>query len=251
MIERLSRHEILKLNATLAAFIVDIQDVHYNPMQDYPRYEAGDMHVEGVMRYVSQAEADTWNEADLIEYNNNKDIIDTIPTHEGFKGSAIYNFPKADIDTYIQSLSKGIVAICTQLHWESVIFLLEYTTPWLYQKNNYPPVKKALKYLKNIGVDAQFNGGFKANGDDLIEFSSHLFWLMRCNAALPHCYFSGIHKDVILSVCKEGNIHVEFYSDKIKQEIEVLAATLGMEKITNCYSNYTETGVIKGRQTIL
>jgi hypothetical protein len=63
---------------------------------------------------------------------------------------------------------------------------------------------------------------------------------MRCNAALPCCYFSGIHKDVILSVCKEGNIHFEFYSDKIKQEIDVLAVTLGMEKITTCYSNFTE-----------
>jgi hypothetical protein len=252
MIELLNRKKILTLNQTFASFIVDIQNAKYNPALDYNKYKPGNMHVEDdeKSRYVSQEECDKWNEEELARYEKSKDNIEVNPIETNFKGEVIYNLPGTDINNYIEILSDSIVTLCDRLQWKSVIFLLEYSTPWLYQNNDYKPVKKALQYLSNIGASDNFNGGFKASGKELKELTKHLFWLIRCNAALPHCYFTGLDTDFIADMCKHGNLHFHFYSDDDKIQIEKLAPELALNKFEEdyCYDNFSEDGTVKGRQ---
>jgi hypothetical protein len=252
MIELLNRNETLSLNKSFASFIVDLQSAKYNPSLDYNKYKPGNMYVEDdeKSRYVTQEECDKWNEEELAKYEKSKDNIEVNPIKTNLKGEPIYTFPKTDINNYIENLSDSIVKLCERLEWKSVIFLLEYSTPWLFQNNDYEPVKKALQYLKSIGATDNFNGGFKASGKELKELTKNLFWIIRCNAALPHCYFTGLDTDFTADICKHGNIHFRFYSESNKIGIEKLAQELTMKRFEEdyCYDNFSETGVIKGRK---
>jgi hypothetical protein len=254
MIELLDRPQIFKLNTTFASFIAEVQDVQYNPSLEHNRYEEG-VYVEEneKSRFVSQEECDKWTQQALIEYNKRKCHIATVSIKDKYKGESVYQFPTADINHYAENLAKGIENLTASLSWKSAIFLLDYSIPWLHQDNDYDPVKKALEYLKSIGVTNTFVGGFKANGKDLIELAKHLFWIIRCNASLPTCYFSGLHQDVVASICKHGNIHVQLYSEQDKSAIEKAATKIGMVKLEDarCQENFSDTGAINGRQIIL
>lgn len=253
MIELLNRQQILQLNKTFAAFIGYWQDAQYNPLRDDNKYTAGEMYENAddeKPRYFSQEECDQLNEERLEEYNKLKDDIKTISLEDKYQGQLIYNFPAAPINSYVKNLSEGIVTLATELKWGSVIFLLDFAIPWFYQNNDYPPVKNALAYLKKIGVDDEFTGGFKADGHDLAELVKNLFWLIRCNAALPYCWFSGINKDFVGDICKYGNIHFRVYADRQKTEIQDKAGKMNLIEIDECYENFSETGAIEGRQTI-
>ena len=107
--------------------------------------------------------------------------------------------------------------------------------------------------MKGIGVNNNFIGGFKANGQDLQELTKNLFWLIRCNGALPSCYFSGVDTDFTGDICKYGNIHFYFYSEQDKIEVGKLAAELGMTVINNgeCFENFSDSSTIKGQQIIV
>jgi hypothetical protein len=256
MIELLDRQQIFKLNKTFASFIAGVQNAMYNPMLDYNKYTPGVMYVDSSdkPRFVSQEECDKWNEQAFESYLKRKDKVEPFAIDEKHAGEVIYKLTSAaDIPAYIDNLSDTIVAFADRLHWQAVVFLLDYSTPWLHQDNDYKPVKEALDYLKSKGVDAHFNGGFKASGEDLKELIKNLFWLIRCNAALPCCYFSGIDKEFTADICQYGNIHFHFYSQHDKMEVENLASELGMVSVENgnCMDNFSSTGAIEGRQIIV
>jgi hypothetical protein len=253
MIELLNRQEILKLSKAFASFIINWQDQEYNPSQEYNTYKAGmmyDMKL-GKPRHYSQEEIDLMNAERLEEYNSKKDNVVTGSIEENYSGTLIYNLPSAEISDYIENLAGSIETLAEKLDWEAVIFLLVYADPWLEQQNDYKPVKSALKYLKSIGVTDEFTGGFKANGNDLKELVKHLFWIFRCNAALPYSFFSGINKDFVGSICKHGNIHFHFYSENEYFEIRNKCLDLGMTQIERCFENFSETSAIKGRKLAL
>lgn len=256
MTELLDRQQVFKLNRTFASFIADVQDAKYNPTKDYNKYEPGEMYVDDSdkPRFVSQEECDKWNAEAFEEYLKRKDSIEPFSLKDKHAEEITYKLlHTADIDNYIDKLADTIVALSDRLNWKAVIFLLDYSTPWLYQDNDYKPVKNALAYLKHIGVDSNFNGGFKASGQDLKELTKNLFWLIRCNAALPSCYFSGIDTGFTADICKHGNIHFHFYSQQDKIQVDKLAKELGMTDIENedCFDNFSTTGAIKGRQIIV
>ncbi len=256
MNELLGRPQVFKLNRTFASFIADVQDAQYNPTLDYNKYEPGEMYVDDSdkPRFVSQEECDKWNAEAFEEYLKRKDNIEPFSIKDRHVGEVTYKLSNtADIDSYIDKLGDTVVALSDRLNWKAVLFLLDYSTPWLSQDNDYKPVKKALDYLKSIGVDHNFIGGFKASGQDLKELTKNLFWLIRCNAALPSCYFSGIDTGFTADICKHGNIHFHFYSQQDKIEVGKLATELGMTDIENedCFDNFSATGAIKGRQIIV
>ncbi len=256
MTELLNRQQIFKLNRTFASFIADVQDTQYNPTLDYNKYKPGEMYVDDSdkSRFVSQEECDKWNAEEFEKFLKRKDRVEPFPLKYRHAGEVTYKLSHtADIDSYIEILADTIVILSDRLNWKAVIFLLDYSTPWLYQDNDYKQVKKALDYLKIIGVDNNFTGGFKANGQDLKELTKNLFWLIRCNAALPSCYFSGVDTGFTADICKHGNIHFHFYSQQDKIEVDKLATELGMTDLENgdCFDNFSATGVIKGRQIIV
>jgi hypothetical protein len=255
MIELLERQEIFKLNKTFASFVIDVQDAKYNPLLDYNSYKAGDVYFDDndKSRLLTQEECDKLNNEKNEEYLKRKDYFETLNLKKRHSGEMIYKLPFSDLDTYLESLSDGILKLSEKLNWQSVVFLLDYSTPWLYQDNDYKPARKALDYLKEIGTGEAFSGGFKANGQELKELTKNLFWIIRCNAALPDCFFSGVGTDFAADICKYGNIHFHLYSSEEKLGIEKAAKEIGMIEITDgqCFENFTETSAIQGRQIII
>lgn len=253
MIELLDRQSTLKLNKTFTSFIIDVQDAKYNPV--HSPYESGTMYFDDSEkpRYVSQDECDKWNKERLSEFNQNKDTADTDTLNDKYIDEVVFTFSEHQIDQYLDKLSNGLDYLTEQLDWKAVIFLLDYPTPWLNQENDYQPVKKALDYIRQIGVSEDFIGGFKVSGQGLKEITKNLFWIIRCNASLPDCYFSGLSTDFSGSICKYGNIHFNFYSRTDRQEIIRAAQDIGLKQIegSQCLDSFTETGKIEGRRIIV
>ncbi|MCF8255726.1 MAG: hypothetical protein K9J84_14205, partial [Bacteroidia bacterium] len=161
MIEILDRQQIFKLNRTFASFIIDVQDAQYNPTLDHNKYEPGEMYVEASdkPRFVSQEVCDKWNAEASEEFLKRKDNIELFSIKGRHAGEMTYALPHAaDIYGYIEKLAETIVVLSDRLNWKAVIFLLDYSTPWLNQNNDYKPVKKAFDYLKGLGVNNNFIG---------------------------------------------------------------------------------------------
>ena len=70
---------------------------------------------------------------------------------------------------------------------------------------------------------------------------------------MPDCYFSGIESHTVLSICKHGSVHGEFYSEEEKNNVRKVANRMGMIEIrdSHCDENFSETGSIEGRQIIV
>ena len=139
MIELLNRKSILTLNQNFARFIVEVQDVKYNPAHD--PYEPGEMYVDDSedLRFVTQEECDVWNEEEQAEFEKNRDRIDTQPSK--FIDQKVFTLNESEFSHYLQKLGNSIENLTRELKWESTIFLLDYPTPWLSQENDYEPVK--------------------------------------------------------------------------------------------------------------
>lgn len=244
MIERLERTAIFKLNKTLAAFILDEQDAAYNPSHDYNKYKPEEMFVPGTEapKLITQAMTDQWNKDRYEDFLKKKDHFETTSIKDKHTGNIIYKLPEAALDVYLDNLANTVSELSDQLQWKSVVFLLDYAIPWFHQDNPYEPVKRAFAYLKHLGVDENFTGGFSANGPELKKLVKNLFWIIRCNASLPTCYFSGIETDFTASICQYGNLHFHFYSESCQLQIKETAKNLGLIEVENgnCTQNFSE-----------
>jgi hypothetical protein len=251
MIELLDRKKLLSLNQTFAAFILNIQDAKYNPMHN--RYEPGIMYVEDdeKARYVSKDECDKWNREEQVGFDQIRDKIQVKP--QKFIDELVFKLPHSEINQYLENLSDALENLNKKLEWQSILFLLEYPTPWLWQANDFEPVKKAIDYLQNLGATNDFKGGFIANGQDLKNLIKQLFWLIRCNASLPDCYFSGLEKEFVGHICKYGNIHFYFYSEADRNEIHLEAQKVGLYSIetNHCFDSFDISDKIEGRTIIV
>lgn len=257
MIELLQRKPALELNETFASFIIASQQIRYDPSVNGSIYESGEIiylnNDSPEPKAITQEESDTLNREAIEEYKSRRDHIDIISDIQTFKSSSLYQCTLTDIHTYASNLGTSIKELSNSMNWPSVIFLLDYSIHWSYQDNDYEPVRKALDYLKHIGVDQNFNGGINTNGSDLETFVEHLFWLVRCNGSLPNCYFSGNGSKTMGTICKQGNIHLEFYSEEEKNNFRKVANRIGIIEIRDavCDEKFSETGSIEGRQITL
>ncbi len=156
------------------------------------------------------------------------------------------------INVHVRKLSKELVDLIQLLRFDCLIFLGDYKTPWLYQDNNYKPVERAIEYLKEKKVGRRFNGGFEVNLADLYEFSIHLFWLSRCNASLPLIYFMDKKQNILGSVCKYGNVHLETFNKKTDKIFQSVLNNTGFSILDGkCYELFSKTGAIKGRRIVI
>jgi hypothetical protein len=89
---------------------------------------------------------------------------------------------------HAQNLSKELDRLFNLISAENIIFFGEYRRAWRYQDNSYPPVQDALGYLVQNEVPKKFDGALDVSKKDWSLFFKHLFWLVRCNAALPMKY---------------------------------------------------------------
>ena len=163
-------------------------------------------------RYYDQIEIDLINKQELDEFLERKDDV-TIKKYEYF-GELKYNLNFKDIFIYSIEIGKILERLSDELNAE-LIFILDYDVPWLSQENDFEPVSKASNYLREIGTSEEFSGAFKLSGNNLAEFASNLFWIIRCNASLPYCWFSTDNHQFVGDICQYGNIHLHTYSIEI------------------------------------
>jgi hypothetical protein len=244
----ITREEALR-NEVFASFIATWQK-SFDPREDPYMIIEGNYYDPELdqERFFTQVEIDEIHEKELAEYLKLKDNIE-IKELEYF-GELRYNLAFMDIFVYSIELGYTLQKLSSELN-SDIIFILDYSVPWLYQKNDYQPVEDAMNYLRKIGVAEDFVGGFRFGGDALAEFVSHLFWIIRCNAGLPYCWFSTENHEFVGDLCKHGNIHIHCYSEKIKENFEHFASVNTLLEIEDCFEAFTDDGAIEGRQIIV
>lgn len=244
----ISRKEALS-NKVFASFIAGWQK-RFDPSDDLVMTEEGsywDYELDKE-RFFAESEIDAINEKELKEYLNLKDEIE--PLELVPFGELKYNLAYKDIAVYAMELGKTLEQLSQDLQ-SDIIFMLDYSVPWLSQDNDYNPVVDAVKYLKEFGVAEDYVGAFKLNGDELAKLTTNLFWLFRCNASLPYCWFTTDQHPFVGNICQYGNIHLHTYSQEIKEVIESFARTIGLVEIDRCEDAFDDRGTIEGRQIII
>lgn len=199
-------------------------------------------------RFYDQIEIDAINKQELEEFLERKDDV-TIKKYEYF-GELKYNLKFNDIFIYSIEIGKILEQLSTELNAE-LIFILDYDVPWLSQENDFKPVVKASNYLSEIGTNQEFNGAYKLSGDELAEFGANLFWIIRCNASLPYCWFSTENHQFVGNICKYGNLHIDTYSEEIRKQMMEFAVKHSLVQIDECIEAFSENGEIDGRQIVI
>lgn len=246
MLELVSRPEALK-NEVFASFIHSWQS-RFDPRIDPYLREPGMYYEDPISdepRYFSKEEIELLHNREIEWFESNKDLISPIALEK--HGELIYNLDFFDIIVYSVELGNMMQKLSEHLN-SKITFLLDYNVSWLHQKNDFKPVHDALTYLGQQGIDEHFAGGIKADGEVLAELFTRLFWIIRCNASLPYCWFTSDTDPFVGDVCKYGNFHFHCYSESIKVSIESFAGQNGMIKIDECFQNFYDPGDIEGRQ---
>ena len=152
--------------------------------------------------------------------------------------SYILSFESRSTRGHIKLLSQLLSEIMDGLNYKYLIFLGDYKRPWLYQNNSYKPVKRAIQYLTDNRVGKNFAGGLLIDKDNLSEFSKHLYWLVRCNAALPIFNFMDEGQKIVGHICQYGYIHLSTLNKKTDKHLMAIIEKSDFIIITStCYSN--------------
>jgi hypothetical protein len=228
-----SRKEILKINPAFTKFILDLQ-LSYKPEP----FEVGESVIleldddEGTT--LTKELAEKLNREQNEEFETNRDI-NPFPTSEElvFLENRLIIPSKDNTTEYLSDIANSLEKIRLELKETDLIVLGVQNTPWLYQENDYLPVINALNYLKQR-VNSEFNGGFLLKEESLLEFIPHLFWLTRCNASLPYFYMSFPKSKTIITICKYGVLHFEFYNQDEKMRILQVLSGLNFKELDKC-----------------
>lgn len=154
---------------------------------------------------------------------------------------------------HIKRMAQQLAELVRQMGYDSLVILGEEKTPWLYQDNDYKPVKAALNYLAGNKVGKRFNGALLVTLPELPAFLVHLCWLSRCNAALPVFYFMDKEQNIIGNICQYANLHIYTANTRTDKLLKAKVPALGFEYIPGgkCTNPFGKTGAITGRQTMV
>lgn len=150
-------------------------------------------------------------------------------------------------------LGTALVSMTQAIRENSLIFLGDTTSPWLYQQNDYQPVKEAQEYLSANGIGKRFNGGIQTTIAELPVFIKHLAWLARCNAALPDIYFTDPGQRLLGHICQYGNLHLNTLNKKADKDLVLFIKSSQFEfgDTNSCYNSFSKSSRIPGRQIIM
>jgi hypothetical protein len=219
MIELVDRKTALQ-HSTLAAHVYSLQEMMYNPDNDPDQKKTNAAYRKLRAEYL------------LLKDENPAEIYE-------LHGSYIYNLPTASIDDYVNNLGECLKAYSTYTG-SPLTFILDYGIPWLSQDNAYQPVQDAMEYLRSIGIDDKHIGAIRADGDDLPAVVHAVFWLGRCNADLPYCWFVSAEEGIVGSICKHGNLHFDAYSPDEKTGLANFIEAQNLSEIEECADGFTE-----------
>ena len=113
----------------------------------------------------------------------------------------------------IKSLAIEFTQLIHNLNFDSLIFLGDLKCP-LYRDHNYKPVKRALEYFQANKVGKTFNGAIEVDLKELNEFTRHLYWLIRTNAACPIIHFIDNKQNVLGSIHYSGDLLIRTLNRK-------------------------------------
>lgn len=250
---KLSREEILKINPDFTAFIINLQQsFRPYPFEEGDKVLGEDFNLKGDANgtnILTQSQAEILNKQQNKEFEENCDKSPFANSvNLDFKGSKLVVSCKEKTVDYLNDISDLLENIAVKLDFGDALILGVQNTPWLYQDNDFPPVKMALQYLKSQ-IDSKFDGGFRLKGKSLKEFIPHLFWLTRCNASLPYFYIAFERSKTFVNICKYGVLHIDFYNDQEKSEISKLIANQNFREVELCndpiqFGNYEERRIV-------
>jgi hypothetical protein len=150
-------------------------------------------------------------------------------------------------------LASELAKMIRRLTTGALIFCGDAQTPWRVQESDSPPAQVALGYLKANKVGKGFDGGLEVDPTELPKFIKHLFWLVRCHAALPVIHFMDLEQSFVGSVCQYGNVHISTITPAA--ELAMQAATplsrFVESSVEKCHSTFTKTAKIAHRQTVV
>ncbi|WP_266367088.1 hypothetical protein [Tellurirhabdus rosea] len=154
---------------------------------------------------------------------------------------------------HVKALGIEMTKLTKAFNANTLIFLGDTEAPWLYQHNDYKPVREAEEYLTANKIGKRFCGALQVNTAELPTFVKHLAWLTRCNATLSNFNFTDEGQTIVGSICKYGNLHLETLNE---QADKALKSFVGNSKFqygdsNSCYNEFGKTSAISGRQTVV
>ncbi len=221
-VQLITREKVFELNAVIANSVIGWQQALYQDLKN------------------------DLDPKDLRRFERRLDSTDHIDPNVSYQGRQILAIEKGDLN----ELSAAFCELLRMLDINELIFIPVYKDAWLRQKNSYPPVKKALKHIKDIVSDKTYNEGISASDKDIAELFLSVFWISRCNASMCEIYFSGVGSGIVFSICKYGDLHLYFYSSEQKELIKTIISRSGFVEVDICHDIFNETA-ISGRQIIV
>jgi hypothetical protein len=187
----------------------------------------------------------------LSMYDPVKEEIDY--TYPEVYCSYILTLQAKSFKSHVNLIANQVTNVVKSFNFDSLIFLGDAQIAWRYQSNEFKPVKEALQFLIDNNVGKRFNGAIKVPIGILPTFVKHLSWLTRCNASLPSFYFTDIQQNLIGSICKYGNLHIDTLHNHIDNLFRDIIEKSNFQFLTgrSCYESYSKTGAIRHRQIIL
>jgi hypothetical protein len=167
--------------------------------------------------------------------------------------SYILALPSKSFRGHVNALGLELTKLATALQFEALLFLGDTEIPWLYQNNDYKPVKEAQEYLTGRKVGKRFNGALQVETSELPTFIKHLAWLTRCNAALPYFHFIDKGQNIVGSICKYGNLHLDTLNEQVDKTFRQLVDSSKFDygDKNSCYNRFSKTSAISGRRTVV
>ena len=167
--------------------------------------------------------------------------------------SYILTIPSKSFKGHAREFAKQLSKLVKQLKYHDLVFMGDTTTPWLYQDNEYKPVKEALQYLTGNKVGKRFNGALEIENAELVTFIKHLSWLIRCNASLPYFHFTDKGQQLIGSICKYGNLHIDTLNAAADNNLKKAIQHTGFKYLegNSCYNQFGRTSKIAERKIVI
>jgi hypothetical protein len=167
--------------------------------------------------------------------------------------SYILTLPSKSFKGRVKALGIEISKLAKVLQFDTLFFLGDTETPWLYQNNDYKPAKEAQEYLTAQSIGKRFNGALQVDTTELPIFIVHLAWLTRCNAALPCFHFTDERQNIVASICKYGNLHLDTLNEQVDKLLTLVLEDGRFEygDQNSCYIWYSKTSAISGRPAVV
>ena len=150
-------------------------------------------------------------------------------------------------------MGRQLKALIVNLGFDSLIFLGDVSISWRYQNNTFNPVREALNYLIENKVGKQFDGALEVETNELPIFIKHLSWLVRCNASLPYFYFCDKGQNIMASLCKYGNLHIDSINSCTDNFLlaSIRKSDFKILNTKECFNRHGKTSAIHKRQIVL